>query len=332
MGLLCEASRIFSLGARHLWSHIEPFLAQRMGYHVVPEAEAKTKPWVDYRDVSRVGAMRDETNVGFKLQMIIYHSFCASLVGVAVAKDWLSVEGGGMAWELWAVWQQVCLWTLFLENLVRCVCFPAEALKSSTFKVVCLYTVPLLSEVTDTMKDWVMTGLCVLATQSPAGLVTGGIMISWRWVACIWRSRLEHGDQDHGVYRKYMPTCGISASPGLYSHHLYLVFAGSAGDDHYGGSIPLLGRGFLAGLGRRSAFPRRWPCLQRHYLPLLSSAAVLHGAMYIGWTIGLHRVFNGGLSCSSSRLCSRQGSRFGAQALQKGTCSFESSTCYREEF
>ena len=177
MGLLCEASRVFSLGARHLWSYIEPFLAQRMGYHVVPEAEAKTKPWVDYRDVSRVGAMRDETNVGFKLQMIVYHAFCASLVGVAVAKSWLSVEGGGMAWELWAVWQQVCLWTLFLENLVRCVCFPAEALKSSTFKAVCLYTVPLLSEVTDTMKDWVMTGVCVLATQSPAGLVTGGIMI-----------------------------------------------------------------------------------------------------------------------------------------------------------
>lgn len=107
MGLLCEASRVFSLGARHLWSHIEPFVAQRMGYHVVPEAEAKTKPWVDDRDVSRVGAMRDETNVGFKLQMIVYHAFCASLVGVAVAKSWLSVEGGGMAWELWAVWQQV---------------------------------------------------------------------------------------------------------------------------------------------------------------------------------------------------------------------------------
>ncbi|CAE7193306.1 dotG [Symbiodinium sp. CCMP2592] len=177
MGLLCEACRVFSIGAKHLWSCIEHSLAQRIGYNMVPEADAKTKPWVDTRDVSRVDATGNRTNVGFKLQMVVYHSFCASLVGVAVTKDWLSVGGGGMAWELWAVWQQVCLWTLFLENLVRCVCFPTEALGSSTFKVVCLYTVPLLSEVTDTMKDWVMTGVCVLATQSSAGLVTGAIMI-----------------------------------------------------------------------------------------------------------------------------------------------------------
>ncbi|CAE7800111.1 dotG [Symbiodinium sp. CCMP2456] len=149
-----------------------------MGYQALTEAGANASQRVQMRSVSGAAlASEDKTNVGFKLQMIIYHAFCASLVGVAVTRDWLSVEGGGMAWELWAVWQQVCLWTLFVENLVRCVCFPAEALWTSTFKVVCLYTVPLVSEVTDTMKDWVMTGVCVLAsTPSHAGFVVGAVM------------------------------------------------------------------------------------------------------------------------------------------------------------
>ena len=185
MGLLCEASRVFSLGAKHLWRRTEPFVAQQMGYRPLgppEEAGADASQRVPMRSVSALSdaayASEDKTNVGFKLQMIIYHSFCASLVGVAVARDWLSVGRGGMAWELWAVWQQVCLWTLFLENLVRCVCFPAEALKLSTFKVVCFYTVPLMSEVTDTMKDWVMTGVCVLAsTSGHAGFVFGAVMI-----------------------------------------------------------------------------------------------------------------------------------------------------------
>lgn len=54
------------------------------------------------------------------LFVIFHHLTCASIVAVALKFGWLSSEGGGLAWELWALGQHLGLWTLFVQNLVRC--------------------------------------------------------------------------------------------------------------------------------------------------------------------------------------------------------------------
>ena len=42
---------------------------------------------------------------------VTYHSICVLIVTVALCRDWLSLNSG-LAWELWFVWQQLCLWSL----------------------------------------------------------------------------------------------------------------------------------------------------------------------------------------------------------------------------
>ncbi|CAK9061922.1 unnamed protein product [Durusdinium trenchii] len=96
----------------------------------------------------------------------IYHAMCAGLVAVGLLNGWISgAFGGGVAWELWVIWQQICLWNLFLQNLARCVMQDETALHASTVTSVLFYTTPFLSEVADSMKDWVVTGICICHAQ-----------------------------------------------------------------------------------------------------------------------------------------------------------------------
>ena len=60
-------------------------------------------------------------NTCFIVPLLCYHLTCAGIVTLAIFSGWLSSEGGGLAWELWVLWQQLCLWNLFLQNLVRCL-------------------------------------------------------------------------------------------------------------------------------------------------------------------------------------------------------------------
>eukprot|EP00913_Durusdinium_trenchii_P022177 g20837.t1 len=77
----------------------------------------------------------------------IYHAMCAGLVAVGLLNGWISgAFGGGVAWELWVIWQQICLWNLFLQNLARCVMQDETALHASTVTSVLFYTTPFLSE------------------------------------------------------------------------------------------------------------------------------------------------------------------------------------------
>ena len=57
-------------------------------------------------------------------------------------------------------WQHVCLWMLFLQNLLRCLREGEGALHRSTICKVLQYTAPLASELADTLKDWIVTGIC----------------------------------------------------------------------------------------------------------------------------------------------------------------------------
>lgn len=65
-------------------------------------------------------------SVYFTVGIVCYHLVCAGIVAVAVLNGWISTDhGGDFAWELWALWQQLCLWTLFVQNLTRCVIMEA---------------------------------------------------------------------------------------------------------------------------------------------------------------------------------------------------------------
>lgn len=129
-----------------------------------------------------------DDDAGGKMQMgrqrflfvfLLYHIFCVSLVTVALCNDWATTSGGGsFSWELWAIWQHVCLWMLFLQNLLRCLREGEGALHRSTICKVLQYTAPLASELADTLKDWIVTGICLLADPTLLGVVCGGVIVA----------------------------------------------------------------------------------------------------------------------------------------------------------
>ena len=142
---LCEAVRVLTLycrAARSSYTRI--LLAQEEGSAgpVDQSASSERILWC-----------------GCGLSLIAYHLLCIGLVAVSVSGDWISFNQG-LAWELWAIWQHTCLWALFIQNLCRCCMASNEALQQSTVKTVLLYTMPFVSEVFDTMKDWIMAGVC----------------------------------------------------------------------------------------------------------------------------------------------------------------------------
>ena len=135
----------------------------------------------------------------------LYHFFCAGLVVLAVLNSWISEHGGGsVSWELWALWQQLCLWTLFVQNLLRCCMEDAEALRASTMKVVLLYTVPCISDLFDTMKDWIITGICFLEPRNSWGWALGVLLVTLE-VACLWAGRLPQCIQLHSEMSVSLP-------------------------------------------------------------------------------------------------------------------------------
>lgn len=62
----------------------------------------------------------------FKKWIIFYHVLCAGIVFCAIWNGWISLQNcGDFAWELWFLWQQLCLWNLFAQNLIRCIMLDA---------------------------------------------------------------------------------------------------------------------------------------------------------------------------------------------------------------
>ena len=110
--------------------------------------------------------------------VILYHSVCATLVAIAAWNGWCSSESRGeFFWEFWALWQQLCLWSLFVQLVMRCMMLEAEALEVGTFTPVLLYTAPFLSELADTMKDWVMAAICLMEAGTCTGFLIGVAMV-----------------------------------------------------------------------------------------------------------------------------------------------------------
>lgn len=66
----------------------------------------------------------ESTAGSFGIWLILYHTTCAGIVAVAVLHGWLS-SSTGLAWELWVLWQQLCLWNLFIQTGCRCAMLDA---------------------------------------------------------------------------------------------------------------------------------------------------------------------------------------------------------------
>jgi len=166
MGCMCEVIRFLAKLVKQVkQGHSEQTLIL---YVHVSESEMET----EHERMQRL------TFSGRKAPIVVYHVFCICLVAVALSSDWLSAKGGGtICWELWALWQHTLLWALFIQNLLRCYDLDAKSLEGTTFTSVVLYTAPIVSELADTMKDWLIAGICLMAEPSVGGFTFGAILV-----------------------------------------------------------------------------------------------------------------------------------------------------------
>ena len=199
LGMMCEAIRLLSKtlkGTNSNTQSVQPPAQQENSYIRLHPRDVECVCALEMEDAMRASGSESEgptTETEFdsyanklcgrfgcsKPFVVLYHMLCISLVIVALASDWISMKGGGsISWELWAFWQHCCLWGLFWQNLLRCYLADADALQRSTLMTVILYTAPLLSEMADTMKDWIVTGICLHASPTYLGLKVGALFIA----------------------------------------------------------------------------------------------------------------------------------------------------------
>lgn len=111
MAFTCEAMRIcFRFGKK--------MRGQEPVYTVLKQEQSELS------DSSSDGPRKTTTSgspSSFLAALFLYNAFCASTVAFAIWNGWLETGGAGLAWELWVLWQQLCLWDMFFQNLVRCV-------------------------------------------------------------------------------------------------------------------------------------------------------------------------------------------------------------------
>ena len=169
MGCMCEAIRFLAKLVKQVnQGHSEQTFNLIPLYVHVSESEMETGH----------ERLQQPTFSGRKAPIVVYHVFCICLVAVALSSDWLSAKGGGtICWELWALWQHTLLWALFIQNLLRCYYLDAKSLERTTFTSVVLYTAPIVSELADTMKDWLVAGICLMAEPSVGGFTFGAILV-----------------------------------------------------------------------------------------------------------------------------------------------------------
>ncbi|CAE7475852.1 unnamed protein product [Symbiodinium natans] len=177
MAVICEGMRAAACRTKKQEA-IHPEDSGNYKYSPINLMEEEASPPISQSSDAEV-LLRDRWPRRFSLALILYHAFCASLVLLALSSGWTTVAGGGsFAWELWAVWQHACLWALFVQSLLRCKRSSLDGLQQPTFKTVLLYTCPFLSEVADTLKDWVVCGICLQVTATGAGCWYGALFVT----------------------------------------------------------------------------------------------------------------------------------------------------------
>ncbi|CAE7374172.1 unnamed protein product [Symbiodinium sp. CCMP2456] len=114
---------------------------------------------------------------GLRMVVAAYHIVCIVLVLLAFVRGWLSLRSG-LAWEIWFLWQQMCLWTLFCQNFLRCCSPVGPASWMATAKTILMFTLPFFSEIFDTMKDWIVAGQCLMAPHTIPGFLFGAAVVA----------------------------------------------------------------------------------------------------------------------------------------------------------
>ena len=185
MGAVCEGMRLTVCTLkRHFCKEPGSYEYQPVGFGgqsgEVRVSSKALDPEASSSDVEAWPSLEMATSVGdtlpyrFTCTLAIYHIFCAALVLVSLRSGWVVAAGGAsFAWELWAVWQHACLWMLFCQSVLRCKRSDADGLERKTLVKVLLYTMPGCSELADTMKDWILCGICVVAAPTAEGLLYG---------------------------------------------------------------------------------------------------------------------------------------------------------------
>eukprot|EP00929_Paragymnodinium_shiwhaense_P038849 TRINITY_DN20471_c0_g1_i6.p1 TRINITY_DN20471_c0_g1~~TRINITY_DN20471_c0_g1_i6.p1 ORF type:complete len:626 (-),score=38.21 TRINITY_DN20471_c0_g1_i6:188-2065(-) len=99
----------------------------------------------------------------FPILHLGYHAFCVIVVLVGWQHDALC-PGPGLDWELWAVWQMgmslSCIVQAAIRNSSGTMSAHPRTHLSPFVQPAITWIVPGLSEPMDTMKDWVVTGMC----------------------------------------------------------------------------------------------------------------------------------------------------------------------------
>eukprot|EP00929_Paragymnodinium_shiwhaense_P051475 TRINITY_DN25897_c1_g6_i2.p1 TRINITY_DN25897_c1_g6~~TRINITY_DN25897_c1_g6_i2.p1 ORF type:complete len:855 (+),score=108.88 TRINITY_DN25897_c1_g6_i2:90-2654(+) len=145
-------------------------------------AAQKEKTAVEFRDH---GAMFEKGGVldgAFPILHLLYHAFCIAIVCVGWNQDALCLDFG-LDWELWAVWQLGMSLSYILQALVRNWSGSMSADPSHLFKFVkpvFLGLMPGMSENVDTMKDWIVTGMCfrMVAENPISPFISGGFAVA----------------------------------------------------------------------------------------------------------------------------------------------------------
>ncbi|CAK9033228.1 IcmE/DotG protein [Durusdinium trenchii] len=172
MAFTCEAMRLSFRFAKEMCMS-----TPKISYRSLEENEEQAEDLESPMIATKTDHPFKGSSSCFTVALIFYHLICAGIVALAIWRGWLSSEGGGLAWELWALWQHLCLWMLFMQNLVRCATLDSDALAASTCTSVLMFTAPLVSELADTMKDWVVTGICILHAKTWIGFAVGAAMV-----------------------------------------------------------------------------------------------------------------------------------------------------------
>ena len=95
-------------------------------------------------------------------------------VAAAVSLEpWLTIVA--IVLDLVAAVHMYCirLRTLFGQNLWRCCSVDGPAPRAATAKAILMFTVPIVSEAFDTVKDWIVCGQCLLVPVSVTGFAFG---------------------------------------------------------------------------------------------------------------------------------------------------------------
>eukprot|EP00929_Paragymnodinium_shiwhaense_P065015 TRINITY_DN32636_c0_g1_i1.p1 TRINITY_DN32636_c0_g1~~TRINITY_DN32636_c0_g1_i1.p1 ORF type:complete len:765 (-),score=41.71 TRINITY_DN32636_c0_g1_i1:397-2691(-) len=122
---------------------------------------------------SKTGSMLEEGGLldqAFPRLHLVYHAFCVTIVCVGYYQDSLCPIFG-LDWELWAVWQFGMSLAAIMQALVRNLDGSKAADPGQLFafvKPVFMSILPGMSESVDTMKDWVVTGMCFkMGSETP---------------------------------------------------------------------------------------------------------------------------------------------------------------------